>query len=433
MRWDDTSTVTAMKYVGIENDDAGDDLRGVGAPDPKIVEFTERPTSSTGTTQRQRPQNWDWARAKIIKRIGAKCNFPDFFYKNQEYVKYRLSSVGEYIGHNWRQREKRRLLTGEYEYDRDDDRDPPRAVERTDLARKMSYIHIGKAGGSSVSCSIREARKYGVGKLCKKTRFNEPEYNETAISHQVDCYSHYNYNGFCFGKGRSYLYNVRNPIHRIKSWYLYEHFLNQPITQTAFKHKKPHCGNIMLGTCYESFDELASFGLSGSRPSDSGKLRIATNLSTDECSDWAWAIVTGEIPASYHNAFNFDWYFAPMLEEQYQKSELFVVRVEHLDNDWQAVDRIVGGDGKTLPGDVMPGGAESKVNVAADMNLPVSNSTLSPLGWRNLCRAMCHEMQIYKMMLKRASNLNEDDVKESIKEVREICPEETQEIRRECM
>ena len=433
IRWDDASTVTAMKYVGIASDNTREDSREVDKRDSQTIQLTTSPTSSKATTLRQRSQDWKVTRSRMIKRIGARrCNFPDFFYKHQKYVKYSLSSAGEYIGYAWRQREKQRLLTGEYKYDKDDDRDPPRAIKRTDLTRKISYIHIGKAGGSSVSCSVREARKYGVGSHCKNTRFNQPQYNETAISHQIDCYSHYNYNGFCFGEGRSYLYNVRNPIHRIRSWYFYEHYLNQPITQTAFKYKKPHCGNIMLGTCYRSFDELASIGLSGPRPSDSGQLRIATNLSTDECSEWAWAIVTGEIPASYHNAFNFDWYFAPMLETQHRESELFVVRVEHLDKDWQTVDRLVGGNGNTLPGDVMPAKGKSKVNVAADMNLPVSDSTLSSLGWRNLCHAMCHEMQIYKMMLKRASNLNDDDVKESIEELREICPEESHEIPRAC-
>lgn len=391
--------------------------------------------------KREHPEGLEIRRHQLIdglkKRFGKEtCKFPEFFYKNWEYIHYNLEDVGAYIDHGWRRREKRKYLTGEYEYSRDEDHDPPRSDSKamTNLNRKISYIHVGKAGGSSVSCSIREARKYGVGKHCKKSHFNEQSYNETAISQQVDCYSHYNYQGMCYGEGRSYLYNVRNPIHRIKSWYLYEHFLNQPQTQKSFRNKMAHCGNIMLGTCYDTFDHLASIGLNGNRPPFGSKqsiLRVATNLTADECSDWAWATITGKVPASYHNAFNYDWYFAPMLEKEYINSEVFVLRVEHLDYDWGVIDKMVGGDGKTLAGDVMPASIGANVNVAKDKDLPVRNSTLSALGWKNLCTAMCHEFQTYKMMLKRAVNLNDEDMKESIEEVRQICPGETFEMR-EC-
>lgn len=422
----------ADKAVEIDEENAGRDDANAGG---------DKSDALVGNKNREHPEGLEVRRHQLIddlkKRFGKEtCKFPEFFYKNWEYIQYNLEDAGAYIDHGWRRREKRKYLTGEYEYSRDEDHDPPRSDFKTmtDLNRKISYIHVGKAGGSSVSCSIREARKYGVGKHCKKSHFNELSYNETAISQQVDCYSHYNYQGMCYGEGRSYLYNVRNPIHRIKSWFLYEHFLNQPQTQKSFRNKMAHCGNIMLGTCYDTFDQLASIGLNGDRPPFRSKqniLRVATNLTADECSEWAWATITGEVPASYHNAFNYDWYFAPMLEKEYLNSEVFVLRVEHLDNDWGAIDKMVGGDGKTLAGDVMPASIGANVNVAKDKDLPVHNSTLSTLGWKNLCKAMCHEFQTYKMMLKRAVNLNDDDVKESIEEVRKICPGETFEIR-EC-
>ena len=79
----------------------------------------------------------------------------------------------------------------------------------------------------------------------------------------------------------------------------------------------------------------------------------------------------------------------------------------------------------------MPASVGANVNVAKDKDLPIHNSTLSVLGWKNLCKAMCHEMQTYKAMLQRAVNLNDDDVRESVEELKEMCPEETVEIR-EC-
>ena len=438
----DDSNVDSDKSDALVGDDETVEIDEDNAARDDANVVSDKSDALVGNKNREHPEGLEVRRDQLIgglkKRFGKEtCKFPEFFYKNWEYIQYNLEDVGAYIEHGWRRREKKKYLSGEYEYSRDEDHDPPRSDSKTitNLKRKISYIHVGKAGGSSVSCSIREARKYGVGKHCKKSHFNEQSYNETAISQQVDCYSHYNYQGMCYGEGRSYLYNVRNPIHRIKSWYLYEHFLNQPATQKSFRNKMAHCGNIMLGTCYEDFDQLASIGLKGSRPPFHSKqsiLRVATNLTADECSDWAWATITGEVPASYHNAFNYDWYFAPMLEKEYLSSEVFVLRVEHLDSDWGVVDKMVGGDGKTLAGDVMPATIGANVNVAKDKDdLLITNATLSEAGALNLCKAMCHEFQTYKMMLKRAVNLNDDDVNESIEEVREICPEETFEIR-EC-
>lgn len=444
---DPAETMAAMTYLGTskeEDDNLGEEIssrtRSIedDKKNPRAVDETQAvdaPKSDTFLGEREHPQGLEARRHQVIdglvKRLKkSSCKFPEFFYKNWEYIPYKLDDAGTYIDHGWRRREKKKYLTGEYEYSLDEDHDPPRPSSKAipNLNRKISYIHVGKAGGSSVSCSIREARKYGVAKHCEKSHFNEPFYNETAISQQVDCYSHYNYQGICYGEGRSYLYNVRNPIRRIKSWYLYEHFLNQPKTQSNFKNRMAHCGNIMLGTCYKDFDHLASIGLSGTRPDFDSKqtmLRVATNLTADECSKWAWATITGEVPASYHNAFNYDWYFSPMLEKKYLRSEVFVLRVEHLDKDWEVIDKLVGGDGKTLASDVMPASVGSNVNVAKDKDLPVRNSTLSDLGWKNLCKAMCHEFQVYKIMLQRAVNLDDKDVSESIEEVREICPDET--------
>ena len=49
--------------------------------------------------------------------------------------------------------------------------------------------------------------------------------------------------------------------------------------------------------------------------------------------------------------------------------------------------------------------------------------------WINLCHAMCPEIQIYKKLLERANNLNKSQVKDSIREVQVLCPEETSMLR----
>ena len=41
-----------------------------------------------------------------------------------------------------------------------------------------------------------------------------------------------------------------------------------------------------------------------------------------------------------------------------------------------------------------------------------------------MCGALCNEIQVYKDILRRAINLDEDDVAASLEELKEVCPVE---------
>lgn len=97
-----------------------------------------------------------------------------------------------------------------------------------------------------------------------------------------------------------------------------------------------------------------------------------------------------------------------------------MVRAEHLDEDWANLDRMLGGDGKTLPSDLLT----SIVGSGVDERLFVQNSPLSDTGARNLCKALCREIQIYKVLIKQAPNLDETAFNQSIAELRNYCPDE---------
>mmetsp|Transcript_34214 Transcript_34214/g.102381 ORF Transcript_34214/g.102381 Transcript_34214/m.102381 type:complete len:191 (-) Transcript_34214:166-738(-) len=188
----------------------------------------------------------------------------------------------------------------------------------------------------------------------------------------------------------------------------------------------------MISTCFESWDHLATEGLRGPVPppsssssSEAVKLRVGSDLTPRECSRWAWAAVRGDIPANYHNAWNYDWYAHRLLEDE--TKEVFNLRVEHVDLDWRAIDEMVGGTGDALPGADTP-----RNDASTKVHLPVSNRTVSDEGMRNLCRALCEEIQVYKKLLARAVNLREEDVRESMEELRTTCPEETSVEPRAC-
>jgi len=403
--------------------------------------------TSSQFTPRHHRAGWEETRSKMFDQLPMSyCRFPKFFYRNMMYHDHDLdSSADSYaIEVHWQARVREKYKDGDADLKiKFDGRDPPPKpwpADRPKLTRKISYLHIGEAGGTALACSLREARRYGVRRRCGKparARFKNDGYVESAISRQVTCYSHYNYNGRCLDEAQytSFLVNLRNPIDRMKSWYLHEHFLNEPTTQPEFSKNTLHCGALMLGSCYKTFDDLTAVGLLPPRDL-SNRLPIRKDLTPDECGHWAWSAVEGAIPASYHNHFNYEWYLRPLLDAGHARpqldgdKEIFVVRAEHLDDDWSKIDKMVGGTGETVPSDLTDGSAI--FGSTSDKHLLATNTTLSETGALNLCRALCREIQVYKMLLFRAANLDMADFNQSMTELREYCPEEPDDSPRRC-
>jgi len=110
-------------------------------------------------------------------------------------------------------------------------------------------------------------------------------------------------------------------------------------------------------------------------------------------------------------------YGTPALEAE---KEIIAYRTEHLADDWKRVDVMLGGDGH-VPSNLWG-------NDSSQKDWPVKNNTVSEQGHQNLCRALCHEIQIYKQILVRAINLDDADVNASLQELN--CPDDlTPEVR----
>ena len=294
----------------------------------------------------------------------------------------------------------------------------------------------GKAGGSSIACNLRNGRRY-IKDHCDNIDYEAlDDYNEnqkgpyipeSAISRSVNCYTHWRMHLGCYyyrDDDRAFLINLRSPLKRIASWFTYEHTENHNVVYDDRPH---HCGQIILNSCYQHFEHLTTIGLSFPRPPLTQPLRVGTNLSALECSHWAWAAVQGNMPADYHNSWNYDWYAHRIFNNRHLKeSDVFALRVEHLEQDWSTVDEMLGGDGS------VPVTLASKQNSAEIKPLTIANHNTTDIGTLNLCRALCDEIQVYKQLLLRSVNLSPEDVEESIAELRESCPEERDIYPREC-
>mmetsp|Transcript_14928 Transcript_14928/g.43478 ORF Transcript_14928/g.43478 Transcript_14928/m.43478 type:complete len:551 (-) Transcript_14928:97-1749(-) len=288
--------------------------------------------------------------------------------------------------------------------------------------KKLTFLHVGKAGGSSAVCSIHEAA-YQVHVHCEGYGYvkGQPYHfpysgsDESAISRAVNCYVHYDYRMYCFEANDNFLINIRHPVDRILSWYIYEHPANTPVTMPT---EVDGCEQLMLYSCYPTLDELATVGLADPRPAPGQSLlRVGTNLTSAECSHWAWAAVTGTVGAEYHNVLNYDWYAQHILSTK-TNAQLYALRVEHLDQDWRTIDVLLGGTGNWSPAEAGDGHANS----AASKDLNVKSKAVSNEGVQHLCRALCEEIQVYKAILHRAVNLKKRDIRDSLRELKVKCP-----------
>ena len=301
-----------------------------------------------------------------------------------------------------------------------------KALQAKPKPRSISFLHVGKAGGSSVSCNIKASFKFGK-RHCpgyehgNKLKYAYDAHNDSAISQQVSCYVHYNERLYCYNNP-TFLVNIRNPVHRLISWYLYEHRENWDVTvdHITYPNRPKHCGQQMLFACYPTLDSLATVGLAGQRPSDGEILKIGHDLGEDQCRLWAWAAVRGRVPASFHNVWNYEWYLHYLLDRKAggKDLEIFLLRIEHLDEDWSNLDSFLGGTGSPLPK------SRSHNNDASEKQLAVSDRYISAEGMKNLCRALCREIQVYKQILSIADNLSKEQVEESLRELSETCPKE---------
>ena len=105
-----------------------------------------------------------------------------------------------------------------------------------------------------------------------------------------------------------------------------------------------------------------------------------------------------------------------------QPKTIFVLRTEHLEQDLAKIDLMLGGDGSS----------EAKVLHKNEWNKDngmAPNKTLSPHGRSNLCKALCDEIQIYKMLLHLAVNIDPVSEKQSLDELLLSCPNEGRHVR----
>jgi hypothetical protein len=259
----------------------------------------------------------------------------------------------------------------------------PSLPDQTDVPPKnrICFVHVGKTAGSSLACYL--GFMYDCGLSPDIPDGNLPKYTTNIMHTKYD-----NCQGLEFSY---YLYVVREPLSRIQSWWTYER-PKSGRRSSRWELKKP----LFIDCGWYSLNDMA------------GSTGLASTIPT-ECSQRAWSAIRGEVGYSVHNSYNFQKYFSQIPEG----SKLIVLRTEHLQEDYNKAELLVGGKPLAKP---FP---RKNKSVKED-----ADKILSDRSRELLCEGLCQEIQTYKRILKTAVNLDEQDYQVSLAELMKTCPKQ---------
>jgi hypothetical protein len=281
--------------------------------------------------------------------------------------------------------------------------------------KRVCFVHVGKTAGSTLACylgfqydhcstglnitnswDIPKSRSATTEEAQSVVRGIVPDGNlaqyTTSLIHR--------YSNSCLDdKPMSiFFFVVRNPLTRIQSWFEYERPRYQSGRSDSFMIKKP-----LFIDC--KFDTLNLLG---------GRHGLGSS-NTTSCSQRAWRAITGETGYKTHNKYNYGYYYKQVMNQD-PNARIAVIRTEHLVQDWNSIETQML-DGSALPSNFTFAKKNRSPKRAQDKKLSSSSQ-------RNICHALCEEIQVYKTILQKSENLDKTDYAESMHELAQNCPEE---------
>eukprot|EP00986_Skeletonema_menzelii_P015240 scaffold11346_cov154-Skeletonema_menzelii.AAC.3 len=256
--------------------------------------------------------------------------------------------------------------------------------------KQTCFAHVGKAGGSTIGCMLGFLLHCGDD---EKTNFQSvPSLLAATTAHSF-------HRGVydCSDEAANYLFVIRNPLARALSAFNYA----KPDLSEKHPFSKRYKDKEIYVDCdFWTLNDFAERGL----------VKDSHNA-TKECQSRAKNALLGTENNLVHWYYNYQFYY----ESMPPNANIVVIRNEHIVDDWNSVETLLGGD--------------------ADLtkeSLPVNNQYekkpeevyLSDTAKVVLCETLCNEIQVYKSILKRAQNINQEQYIESMEELRTSCPKE---------
>lgn len=321
-----------------------------------------------------------------------------------------------------------------------------------DRSKQHLFVHIGKAGGSSIQVMVKNARK-----ICIKLNAQNVEGEKELVRSQVCAISkipdgrvHLKdrlHPEIFYSKYTQFLINLRDPIDRLFSWYNYEltSYVYEPRWSTANQ----------TGQASDNFRRLTQECFPGNENENgfiqmvNGGLMSPEAESTNEtggdaapsCDKLARLCLRGDIMCFGHNYYNYEVYLEEILlrkglshqSDRNERIRIDVIRSEYSMDDFNTTIGLWTSDSiqdywNNYPGvtpDVQSlyGRQRSIEKYKKSRNAKQTSKpkVLSPEARTALCKHICIELVVYKIALGAADNLDDSDVKTSFDALDENC------------
>lgn len=270
------------------------------------------------------------------------------------------------------------------------------------------FVHMGKTGGSTLSVLLRNGCHSYMKHPCRNVM------NESPASMLVESYYHVpDFRLLLQSHHDFYILTVRDPLDRIISSFVYEHYRNRVSRNETIPQAEIY---QQAYECFPTLEDFANF-FDGPNPKDFHYPYYQNVLATDSCRDLARAAIYGRVRKFNHFFFSYERIasFIP------QQSKLFVTRQEHLWKDWLSINKLLDPSITVIVPDQEDAIRRNTTRFELQNQLPVTRK-LSERGRQLLCRALESEYQTYLGLLHKAANLSPQDVNEATQEVKRKCP-----------
>ena len=287
---------------------------------------------------------------------------------------------------------------------------------------QISFVHVGKTGGSTISLMLRN----GCHSFVKKPCPNKVIPNETIASFKIEQY--YHVTPIPYNNISTFVVAIRNPIHRVISAFLYQHPKN--VRDRVIKYKKmanenttgfqgivarPRRKTFLLYS--QCFPTLRDFVLSANGQNETYTIRCPEKISI------AQNALLGKEERMEHLYRNYKHYIGSIPVS----AEVFVIRKEHLYNDWIKLNSIFQNQheqnllNEINYTDIHSVHYDTEIKIRNEANAPLPND-LVPYEIQMLCPYLQEELKLYISLLNRAVNLSDKDVLASLQDLNETCP-----------
>mmetsp|Transcript_10629 Transcript_10629/g.26833 ORF Transcript_10629/g.26833 Transcript_10629/m.26833 type:complete len:434 (+) Transcript_10629:181-1482(+) len=285
----------------------------------------------------------------------------------------------------------------------------------TASSTSAGFVHMGKTAGSTLSMMLRNGCHSFVRKPCHVVP------NETSTSRLVQAYYHVpDFHLLPASNHQIYILSVRDVYERTISSFLYHHPKNFRFYHVILPEQVVRQAPLAY-SCFPTLEKFASFLRNGNSTECDYPYRH-NEIETEDCEKFACAVIQGRIRHIFvHLFFNYRNIYAKIPATKPEK-RLFVIRKEHLWEDWRRVDTMLNLEENEIQPSASGGSFDNvtRRNVTG-INLPVSGE-ISDSGRSRICKALEPEYRTYFRILHRAENMGTRDLEDARKLAEKNCP-----------